>query len=102
MKILIKVLDDSFVREAYQTAAKNSVLGYIAAFEKEIIARELRGDSESLSNTTITNPDLIDVRGENPDSLQINVSNGSVVGGRIVYNGYAFRIYANGDVVLEN
>ena len=102
MKILIKVLDDSFVKEVYQMATRNSVFGYIAVLEKEIIAREIRGDSENLSNTIITNPDIIDVRGEKPDSLQINVSNGSIVGGRIVYNGYAFKIYANGDVVLED
>ena len=85
------------IEDARKGAAKNSAMGYVDALEKEIVTKELRGET-GLFNTTFTNPAGIDIRGATPSSVSIEISNGKITGGFIKFGDYSFSIDGKGNV----
>lgn len=88
------------IEDARKGAAKNSAMGYIDALEKQIMADQLKeGGAASWVSTTITATNAISIRGDDPESVNINVSGGMITGGTIKFGGYEFTIDGKGNVV---
>jgi len=87
------------VEDARQGAARSSAMGYVNAIEKDMMASKLN-DPEFVMDTTITDPDIISIRGQAPDSVTLDVSNGLVTGGTIQFGKYKFEVIPDGTVSL--
>ena len=75
-------------------------MGYINALEREAMARQIADNDTSLMNTTVLDPDIITVRGQGPDSVSIEISNGIVKGGFLKFDSYVFEVKPDGTVEL--
>ena len=89
------------VEDARQGAARSSAMGYVNAIEKDMMASKLN-DPEFVMDTTITDPDIISIRGERPDSVTLDVNNGLVTGGIIQFGKYIFTVLGDGTVSLTS
>ncbi len=90
----------NIIEDARQGAARSSAMGYVNAIEKEIMAKQVAGDAGDLMNTTITDPDIISIRGSKPNEVTLYVSNGLVTGGTIKFGKYIFDVLGDGTVSL--
>lgn len=90
----------NIIGDARKGAARSSAMGYINAIEKEAMAREVTENSDKLMNATITDPDLIPLRGQAPKSVDISISNGTVVSGFLIFGDYVFEVNNDGTVSL--
>lgn len=91
----------NIIGEARKGAARSSAMGYINAIEKEAMAREVNEHSVRLMNAHISDADLIPLRGQAPDSVNIVISEGSVVSGMLVFGNYVFTVNTDGTVSLS-
>ena len=91
----------NIIEDARQGAARSSAMGYVNAIEKEIMAKQVTGDAGDLMNTTITDPDIISIRGSRPNEVTLYVSNGVVTGGEIKFGKYIFTVSDDGTVSLQ-
>ena len=89
------------VEDARQGAARSSAMGYVNAIEKDMMASKLN-DPEFVMDITITNPDIISIRGERPKEVNLDVSNGQVTGGTIQFDKYIFTVSDDGTVSLSS
>lgn len=85
------------VSDAKKGAARNSAMGYVDALEKQIIINEIQreaGDDSvsDLFNATITSTDAISVRGNKPENVSLEISNGVIVSGTIKFNGFVYSV----------
>ena len=89
------------VEDARQGAARSSAMGYVNAIEKDMMASKLN-DPEFVMDTTITDPEIISIRGQAPDEVTLYVSNGLVTGGEIQFGKYIFTVLGDGTVSLTS
>ena len=89
------------VEDARQGAARSSAMGYVNAIEKDMMASKLN-DPEFVMDTTITEPDIISIRGERPSAVTLDVNNGLVTGGTIQFGKYIFTVLGDGTVSLTS
>lgn len=91
-----RILD--IIEDARIGAAKSSAMGYINALEREAMARQLADNDTSLMNATITDPGVVEVRGQRPKEVSIEISNGIVIGGTLQFDSYVFKVKPDGTV----
>lgn len=85
------------IDKAKQGAARSSAYGYAKAIEHELVLGALENSAINLNDTSYTNSNL-SVNGTRPSIVNVTVSNGAVVGGYMVVDGYVLTFNETGQI----
>lgn len=85
------------IDKAKQGAARSSAYGYAKAIEHELVLGALENSAINLNDTNYTNSNL-SVNGTRPSIVNVTVSNGAVVGGTMVVDGYELTFDETGKI----
>lgn len=90
--IILNVISD-----AQEGADRNAAYGYIEAVENSIALGKVK-DPNSVMPTAITTVDAKLVNGTAPESVNLTVSSGNIVGGTIKFKNNTFTVDSKGTV----
>lgn len=83
-----------------KSAAKTSAYGYISAVEFNIANKQLNHTAYTMPNTFITSDDQnLNYKGTRPTTVDLELTDGRVIGGTITIDEYTMTIGTNGQVI---